>query len=433
MARIVGLELISGELKGGLTSVLRVCDEAVVLPAATRSPESGSFKNVVLRLSGSDTGLDADVFSSDWYSGVSAVRVPNEIADALLRNPARRQAALKKLAAAVESENANSDFTAGPALEADDCDRDQASWKCGFDGSSCLLGLYSASQLASPIPEVKGLSREHEVFFLVCRAGGGVAAQTFHARLSAALREGRTLDQCLLAGDSPGPQALRRVAKAGRRNRVRLIAQAADVLGFATIDTVPDEAAAPGHVARAAITEIDVGINTLRKMEGAARSTWLYSAGCSDASLCQGLVCSSNVAEGFVVFATDGGSFKVAVKNDASSSFPFSTPRLKTCRDIATMVADMHKKAKVAGVDAHPDGVWLRTRFSWKNKKLTHDVDIEPPSLWGSHDSENFLSSWGRELGVAGLQPLRLRPQMVCLAALDPSKLRTAARYVMQV
>ena len=36
---------------------MRVADEAVILPSATRSRESGSYKNVVMRLSGSDAEL----------------------------------------------------------------------------------------------------------------------------------------------------------------------------------------------------------------------------------------------------------------------------------------------------------------------------------------------------------------------------------------
>ena len=42
---------------------LCVCDEAVVLPSAGRSLESGAFKNVVFRLSSTDTDLNPDIFS----------------------------------------------------------------------------------------------------------------------------------------------------------------------------------------------------------------------------------------------------------------------------------------------------------------------------------------------------------------------------------
>ena len=432
MARLIGLEAISSSLKAGLTSSLRVCDEAVVLPSATRSPESGSYKNVVMKLSGTDAGLNPDVFSSSWFAGVSALRVPNHVADALLCDPKKRSVALKKLAASIPSENADADLSAGPALEADESDRDVKPWTAGFDGSGCSVGLYCTSQLMSPVADVQGMSREHKVFFLVAKAGGGVAAQVFHARLAAALRDGKTLDQALLAGDAPGPQALRRVQKAARRNRTRLLSQAAEQLGFFTIDSVPDEASSPAQAARCAITDLDCSYNSLRKLEGAARSTWLYASGCCDTSLCQGLVTSSNLAEGFIAFATSEGSFKVGLRNDAVSCFPFCTPRLKSTRDLATLTAEQTKKARAAGVAAHPDHAWLRDRFAWKNKKLAHDVDLEPPALWGSHSSEAFLASWGRELGVAALQPLRLRPCLVCISSLEPGKLRTAARYVIQ-
>jgi len=281
------------------------------------------------------------------------------------------------------------------------------------------------------------MSRQHDVHFLVCKAGGGVAAQLFHSRLGQALKSGKSLDQALTAGEEPGPQALRRVATAARRNRARILAEAAETLGLHAIDTVPDGASSAAHPARSVITDLDVSFNSLRRVEGASRSTWLYAAGCADAALCQGLLTSSNLGEGFIAFTTAAGDLKLNLRNAASSCFPFSTPRLRNTRELATLAAEQHKKAMVAGGDsrAHPDSKWIRERFGWKSKSIGEKaaaVDIEPPALWGSHGSEGFLASWSRELGVAGYQCLRLRPQLVCIAALEPGKLRTAVRFVLK-
>ena len=53
---------------------------------------------------------------------------------------------------------------------------------------------------------------------------------------------------------------------------------------------------------------------------------------------------------------------------------------------------------------------------------------MTPPSLWGSHAPESYLASWSRELGVAALQALRLRPEAVAIASAEPSKLRAVAK-----
>ena len=62
--RLLGLEEIPHALRQALGQLLRVSDEATVLPSASRSTESGAFKYVVMRLSGTDGELNPDLFSS---------------------------------------------------------------------------------------------------------------------------------------------------------------------------------------------------------------------------------------------------------------------------------------------------------------------------------------------------------------------------------
>ena len=72
--------------------------------------------------------------------------------------------------------------------------------------------------------------------------GAGLAGQTFHARLSAALKSGSTLDEALSDDGTPGAKALRRVAVAAKRNRCRILNIAAQSLGFVCVDTIGDNA-----------------------------------------------------------------------------------------------------------------------------------------------------------------------------------------------
>lgn len=429
MARLLGLEDIPPALRSALQQTLRVSDEAIVLPNAARSPESGAFQNAVVRLSGVDAELQPSIFSPNWFAGVSVVKVDEEAAEALLRNPAKRAAAMKKLADKIPSEMHSSDVTVGPELDGDETDRDINGWVAGFDSGSCCVGLYSARHSRGPATGSVGMNRSYAEFYLVCKAGGGVAAQTFHSRLEASLNAGRSLDECFKEGASPGAQALRRVSLAASRNRKRILAEAAAIFELHMVDTISDNAAAPSAPHRGAVTTIDVTYNALRRVEGAQRSTWQYTAGCVDTTLSSGLMTSSNLGEGFVAFTDTMDAFRLSVRNEAYNSIPFVTPRLSTTRDIALKAAAAHKK----GGEGHPDAQFVKDTFVWKPKDLGVGAPlIEPPALWGSHDSERFLASWARELGVATCKVVRMAPELVCVSAMDPGKLRAAVKSVQE-
>lgn len=429
MARILGLEDIDSGLRAQLQQTLRVSDEAIVLPSAARSPESGAFQNVVMRLSGVDAELQPAIFSTNWFAGVSVVKVDEAAAEAMLRNPAKRVAAMKKLADKIPSEMSSSDVTVGPELDGDESDRDVRGWVAGFDSGSCCVGLYSARHSRGPTTGSVGMNRSHSAYYLVCKAGGGVAAQTFHSRLEAALNAGKSLDECFKEDASPGAQALRRVSLAASRNRKRILAQAAEILELHMVDTISDNAAAPSAPHRGAVTTIDVTYNALRRVEGTQRSTWQYSAGCVDTTLSSGLLTSSNLSEGFVAFTDTMDAFRIAVRNEAHSSIPFVTPRLATTREIALRATAAHKK----GGEGHPDGQYVKDTFVWKPKDLGVGAPlIEPPALWGSHQSEAFLASWARELGVATCKVVRMAPELVCVSAMEPGKLRAAVKSVQE-
>tara|TARA_X000001036_G_scaffold24790_1_gene20686 strand:- start:6698 stop:8050 length:1353 start_codon:yes stop_codon:yes gene_type:complete len=418
-----GLEAGDPKVRGGLTGALRVCDEAVILPSATRSTESGAFKNVVMRLSGTDNELPTDIFSPNWFVGVSAVSVPAEVAEPLLKDPSKRAAALKKLAEKIPSELHDSELSVGPAIGGDANDRDVDSWVAGFDSGNNCVGLYSALQNRAPTNGVVGMSRAYKAYYLVCKAGGGVAAQTFHSRLLTSLQGGKSLDEALEDGTEPGPQGLRRVAMAGKRNRARILALAAEAIGFFTLDTISDNAAPDGCPQRVAITEVDVNYNTLRKVEGAMRSTWQYNAGCIDAVLSTGIMTSSNPQDGFILFSTALDEVRINLRNEAHNSVPFVTKRVSNSREISAETS-----VNIKSGTPHPDDAWMREHFAWKSKNMPGAEKVVPPSLWGSHESESFLAAWARELGLSTLKSAKLTPEIVAIGGVEPSKLRAILR-----
>lgn len=409
MARVLGLEDVATELRSAVSSSLRLMDEAIVLPSASRSDESGSFKNVVFKLRGDEAELNPGIFECQLFTGLSAVAVDAADAKRIL---ADRKASADKLAEAIPSELADAELAVGPALDGDAQDRDAKPWQCGLDGPSSFVGLFSSEQVKPPSLGAVGMSRVHDTYFLVCRAGGGAAVSTFQARLTAALKSGKTLDQVFDADGPLGGGALRRAAAAGSRNRAMILAKAASLLGI-DVDSLNDSASAEGSPHRVAIPIVDVSANVLRK-DGAS---WQFSTAC-DSAVSTGLCSLSTATEGLVLFADKEGSLKVSATNEAGDCVPFATPRIKGPRALVMKAAEQR----------HPDAAFLEERFSWTEKQVGQRAKVTPPSLWGSHAPESYLASWSRELGVAALQPLRLRPEAVAIASAEPSKLRAVAK-----
>lgn len=286
----------------------------------------------------------------------------------------------------------------------------------------------------APDPTLKGMNRAHQRAYLVCKAGGGLAASTFHSRFVAALKRGATLEDCLEKGD-PGPAALRRVSMAGSRNRARILMMAAEALGMPLVDSVPDQSSRGRY--RGAVTHVDVVVNAIRKLEDthatASRMLYQYTTAV-DAGVSQGLMSMSNAADGVVLLLSSNGEVRQTLRNEAGNALPYSTLRLRSDRDLLSHVAKEYKAARKEGRDdAHPDHEFLQDHFTWKNRVFGASTDvpkIEPLSLWGSYHSEEFLAKFSRPLGVAQCQAVRLRPAAVCVAGVDAGKLRAAVRNI---
>lgn len=431
MARILGLETIDSQLKSELGKCLRIRDEALVLPGAYRSAETGCFKNVTFRLAGDEAGLDTDIFSPNWFAGVSAIPVPQDSDLAKqLADPEKRRRLMDRLRSAICSEIADPDVLIGPGLDCDRDERDTDEWTAGFDGPSCAVGIYSAAEMRTPYSTSAaacdaGLSRLFDSHYLVVKAGGGVAASTFHSRLISSLRDGKTLQQALSPGGSPGAQALRRVAAAARRNRGRILAVAAEALGLLPyIDTLHDVAAVEGSSARVAITKVDVCVNSIRRLEddSSGGAVFQYTSGV-DLLASTGAATLSNLNAGMTLLLGPDAN-PVSIRNEAYCTIPFSSTRTRT--SAATVAAAVAEQLK--GV-SHPDAAYISSTFVWRNKSADRRGALfPPPSLAGTHAPERFLKIWARELGLAALQAVHLRPRLVCVSGVENAKLRAALR-----
>lgn len=433
MARILALDEVPVALRNHLVRALRSFDEAVLLPQAERREDTGVYKNIVFRLAGSEPGVPVSIFSPKWFTGVSAVRVDGPVVAQILRDPQTRRAAMERLRDVIPSQIVDSNLQVGPSLDCDESDRDRDEWVAGFDSPGCFVGLYSADHSSAPDSSRRGMDRVHQTAYLVCKAGAGVAGATFHMRFVAALKKGLSLEECLEKGTEPGPAALRRVSMAGSRNRARILDLAGKALGFQMLDTVPDQSSRGRY--RGAVTQVDVSVNSLRRIEDAPQPVYQYTTAV-DAAVSQGIMSMSNAADGVVLMLSAGGDVRQTLRNEAHCSVPYSSRRLVKDGDLIVEITKEHKQAIAHGDWAHPDQDFVRDRFVWKNRTfegleaVASKADIEPLALWGSHDREDYLSRFARELGVAQCQIVRLRPTAVCLAGVDSGKLRAALRNI---
>lgn len=427
MVCIHSVEEIPTKLQNALSETLRSCDKAVVLPQAQRSPESGVFKNTVFTLNGTETNVPVSLFSENWGTGISAIRLPHSEVVDLLRKDDFKKNAFEQLSIQIASEAVDSSTSVGPDMEGDETDRDiRSNWMAGFDSSTCLVGLYCGEHSRMPDVGMSGQNRAHQESFLICRAGAGVAAATFHSRLMGSLKRGKSLDEALLSGDAPGPQGLRRVSSAGSRNRARILKQAADILGFHNIHTVNDHAC-PLHT-RCAVTDIEVHANTLQR--GEHHSLWVYNTGI-DCGMTNGngLITSSNVSDGFVVYVSTSEKGKVMIRNDACSSLPFSSMRRLSNRDIAQEVVESMRPSSNGGKLPSPDEAFVLERFIWRNRDVGNGSShMMPLCFHGTHHEETFTSTFARELGIDKASLIRVRPEIVCVAGIEAGKLRPMMR-----
>ncbi len=433
MARLLALDECTVGLRNHLLQSLRSRDEAVLLPQAERITDTGLYKNVVFRLAGQEPNVPVDIFNPAWFTGVSAVKIDPKYADSILKTPEARADAMRRLVEAIPSETASSDVKVGAGLDCDTHDLDRDEWTAGFDGPGCCVGLYTAEHSSTPEQGRKGMNRVHATTYLVCKAGSGLAGSTFHSRLVSALRRGESLEDCLERGE-PGPQALRRVEKAGSRNRARILLDAAKALGIPILDSVPDQSSKGKY--RCAVTQVDVSVNTLRKLESQSSrpgSTYQYTTAV-DGILSQGLMTMSNVADGILLMLSENGDIRVTLRNEGFSSIPFASRRIIGDNELLRNLVAEHKEAIKHGDWAHPDHDFVKERFVWKNRVFASTaearVDLEPLCLWGSHDQEDFVSKFSRELGIASCQLVRLRPALVCLASMEAGKLRAELRNI---
>jgi hypothetical protein len=425
-------------------TVVRPNDECYLLPQAETSVDTRRFKNAVFVLNGATPSVPSSVFSEDWFTGLSAVRLKRDDARRVQREteePNGRERLLAKLRACVSASTAE----VGPPLDGDgssERDRRDESWECGFDSSTCCVGFYTCTQSCDQ-GDRPGTSRAMDSVWLVCRAGGGQAASVFHKRLVHALSKGHTLTEVLESDEVEGlgPLAVSRVAAAGRRNRARVMYAVARDFGLSGCTSTPDHLAHGKH--RVVVPHVDTAVNTIvsvdaveKRASDADRPRRYVYATCACATMCHGgMVACSNVADGFVLYQfhepVDGDvPAAVSLENDVHGCLPFASERLCSSTDLCTV-----ETTRIASGERRVDDEWIRKRFTWSNRQVGGSLgvassQVTPFGLVGSHAKERWTTRYAHELGVLSMSPMRLRPDVVLLAGVETARLRSVCRAV---
>ena len=131
------------------------------------------------------------------------------------------------------------------------------------------------------------------------------------------------------------------------------------------IDTVPDQSSRGRY--RGAVTQVDVAVNSLRRIEDAPQPTFQYTTAV-DAAVSQGLMSMSNAADGVVLMLSAGGDVRQTLRNEAHCSIPYASRRLVKDGELIVAVTKEHKEAIKHGDWAHPDNEFVHDRFVWKNR-----------------------------------------------------------------
>lgn len=376
-------------------------------PASFVSPETGQLRNSSLSFHDSEAGVKLDLFSENWYHGVSLSEIDAVVASDLLQD---RPSLLRKLRGAVSCYASDMERDIGPRLECDDNDRDleDHAWTAGLDCASSCAGLYSADCVSQAFD--CGIHRNRTRFFLVVKAGPGRAARDFHMSYQASLRAHAQFNDALATGI--GPQSLRRIEMSAKRNRTRIVADMASALGIPGVPTTPDHASHAAHPQfRCAIPTIDVHTNFLKRI--ADKKRWLYSAGMVDGGTTGGIVTCSNTAGGIRLFAERNGSLEAHVKNEFGNLAPFGS-----VRTLSSLQALLKIGSAVTASSPHEDDRWVRERFTWTHP-TNSDLDLVPMSLWGMHHEEEHVQEHSVALGLSKLRMLTCNPEAVVVPGLE--------------
>ena len=400
--------------------------KALLFPDAHQSPESQLCKNMVFQFNGS-TAVPPSLFSDDWSHGVSGVRVDDASATRFLNmNDAERGVWAQKLADQIPNELRQHDIQVGPTMQSSGAS-DMAPWLAGFDAPNECVGLYVTDEVRKHTTGLTGIDRVHRTLYLVAKTGSSRAGQEFHVRFMNELRNGKSLNEIEFLGDD-----IRRLHQVARRNRCRLLYKAAKILGIENeVSSTSDHTAHDDdYSVRVVVPEFDVHSNLLFHDNMDTTQPWFYYAGSINGHMSQGVLCVSNMADGFILFRkTVDGELGAQVRNGLFNAIPFGSKRTTSVLDTYTSVL---KRINCSNLE-HPDANWIAHRFAWMGLLEDRDKDIvnaHPAPLWGSHERLTWSIHPSAQLNLHEFEPAHLQPFCVAISGTERMKLKALTQHI---
>ena len=449
-------------LRSALLGLLRPCDVATLLPGAHLSPESQQIKNVVFDIDGNEPNVPYQLLNPDFGHGIAVIRLPKEAAESLFASQEAREHSLKKLSESclnLLAENPSTkDVHIGPMLSSSSSrDVEGDVWQAGFDSSNCAVGLYTSIETAVPVGCTEGCAYPVTTYYLVAKAGSGRAGQELSSKLMANIAKGTSLNGIFRNGEVTMGE-LTRVYQAGRRNRARIILQAAEKLGIAMdIETSTDHTSceeAQGQ--QVSILLVDSMTNVLECVLPSMsindvtvtdpehdEAQWRYYAGCISPHRSQGLGCCSTASEGMTLFFDPVDEASVCSSQYvAHPVLPFGSSRVygnvETLLQSATTMATPDLENPDSALKKHANDAWIRSHFTWPQNHLRLKTDevtraivesLVPAVLLGTHTRLDH-ASFVHTLSIGRMRTVSLYPELVYLAGTEYARIRPVAAHI---
>lgn len=368
-------------------SNMRPQDRLYVLKGASRSFESGEYKNTLFDICPDTPGINPNLFSPHWYAGVSFIQICNKVGKILEHESEIRKKFLQELKTKVECRDYRHEHSNRHT------ERDHKL----YTESSCL-GLYRGYQY--PERSRNNLHREHIVYYIVCKSDAGLEAFDLSERVNALLEDANVALRDVFGGGEGNinMSELRELSNLSRRRRCDMIKTC--------VSCAYNALSEPHPTVEIDSNVKDVQYNRLDVVEDAHSSRYLYYAGCALRRPGEHCIIALGAASGFLI-SVQGDPRRAP--HAAEHAAPMGPPRLTTTRDAMKNTRCL----------SETDRSWIQDHFIWDN--MNGEGTCMPGCFGGMHAQWHSPAAMGADMSSC----VHISPVAVLIASPDEARLMT--------
>ena len=345
-----------------------------MMPNHTSADNKAAPEGAVVEF-GESTPAYADALTYKLGHGVAISKVQGNLPHALLASihdvaPEDAVAALHSRLLAASPEFAPGGADARPRLACHSGKGlvDKEPWEAEIGDGGSFVGVYE-TQTPQGRPGTRYSSRS---YYLIVKAGPGTAGEDLYEKLCDRQQNGQATTMRELAASDE----LKYVQALGKRNRCRILAQAADALG-ASIRTGTDRMAAGDVKPKMAIPVCDIPSCTLRHNPRGESVLWFNQCADTNTATSSGFPLCIYPTAGVAVYhaaagergvsVADGFGPDISFTNGAHGALPMGTGRVRAVRHAFSKggkILDYRNKTLVeddAGYEKHSSARVVRT------------------------------------------------------------------------